>query len=193
MDAWIESALAPIVSTPDEAPAFWLNDCLWTVLASGDQTGGAYSLIEQLMPNHVGPPPHIHQRQIEGFYILEGSMKIQIGTETVDGTAGTFVSVPRGAPHCFIVTSETARVLNLYVPAALDTQVMLLGTPATHRTLPPEGAQNAPTAEQEQAFRDAIMAQATQDRTTVPNLVGGPGPGSAGPSGTDTPPTGSVS
>ena len=40
----------------DTAPAYWMLDLLWLVLADGRETGGAYSVMEQLMPQSSGPP-----------------------------------------------------------------------------------------------------------------------------------------
>ena len=49
-----------------DAPAYWSQGILWTVLASSEQTGGSYSLIEGVCPLHAGPPPHTHE-QDEAF------------------------------------------------------------------------------------------------------------------------------
>ena len=55
MTDWKATPLAPFVATSQDAPGFWMQGCLWTVLAFGEQTGGQYSLIEQLMPGQAGP------------------------------------------------------------------------------------------------------------------------------------------
>ena len=70
--------------------------------------------------------------------------------------------IPAGTTHAFVVTSATARVLNFYVPAGLDLQVAMLGTPATGPILPPEGAERPPTPEQDQAFAHRLHDLATQ-------------------------------
>jgi hypothetical protein len=57
------------------APAYWSQDILWTVLASSEQTGGSYSLMEELCSKHSGPPPHTHE-QDEALYILEGEITL---------------------------------------------------------------------------------------------------------------------
>jgi quercetin dioxygenase-like cupin family protein len=90
--------LAPFVATSQDAPGFWMQGCLWTVLASGEQTGGQYSLIEQLMPGQAGPPPHVHDRQAEVFYILDGQMRLQVGTELMTASAGASSQSPPGPP-----------------------------------------------------------------------------------------------
>jgi quercetin dioxygenase-like cupin family protein len=174
MTEWNAVPLRPIVATPNDAPGFWMRGCLWTVLASGDQTAGQYSLIEQLMPGKIGPPPHVHARQVEVFYILDGEMRLQLGTNITEAGPGSLVSVPAGTPHGFTVLSETARVLNLYVPAALDTQIAALGTPTTSRALPPPGAEQPPSEAQLNLFLEQIRAQATQEWADVENLLGQP-------------------
>jgi hypothetical protein len=66
--------------------------------------------------------------------------------------------------------------LNLYVPAALDTQIATLGSPAAARTLPPPGAETAPSEEQMAEFLDEIKAQASQGWVDIENLLGQPKP-----------------
>jgi quercetin dioxygenase-like cupin family protein len=176
MTDWKATPLSPIIAKSDDAPAYWMQGCLWTVLASGDQTAGQYSLIEQLMPGEVGPPPHVHDRQVEVFYILDGQMRLQLGTDIAEAGPGSLISVPPGTPHGFKVLSDTARVLNLYVPAALDTQIVTLGSPATARTLPPPGAETPPSGEQLAEFLNEIKAQASQGWVDIENLLGQPKP-----------------
>jgi quercetin dioxygenase-like cupin family protein len=162
---------APFVSTPEDAPAYWQADSYWRILAAGDQTFGDYSLIDEFIPAGGGPPPHVHERQNEGFYILDGEVTFQIDTELVTARPGTFLSIPPGTPHAFRVISDTARVLNFYTPGSFDDQISILGTPATQATVPPAGAQHAPTDEQQKRFAERIHDQHTQTWTDVPNLL----------------------
>lgn len=122
----------------DRAPAFWEVDILWLLLADGEQTGGTFSQLEQLCPKNSGPPPHTHT-QTENFYILEGEITFLIDERMVRGTKGSFVTVPPDTVHSFRVDSETALVLNTYVPAGFELMITELGEPAPERTLPPPG------------------------------------------------------
>ena len=71
-----------------------------TVKISGAASGGAYSLIEYChAPGAAGPPPHIHHRHEEAFYVLEGELTLAIGAATVTVTAGQAAVVPRGTVH----------------------------------------------------------------------------------------------
>jgi quercetin dioxygenase-like cupin family protein len=154
--------LSDLVASVDTAQGYWQMGILWTPLVSTEQTAGQYSLMEQLMPASAGPPPHVHDHGDEVFYVLDGEMVLQLGDEVVVGRTGQLVRIPAGTTHAFVVTSETARVLNFYVPAGLDLQVAMLGTPATGPILPPEGAERAPTREQNEAFAQRLHDLATQ-------------------------------
>jgi hypothetical protein len=58
----------------DEAPAYWMQGILWTMLADAADTGGRWSMMEQLLPRGSGPPPHKHLWSDETFYILDGTI-----------------------------------------------------------------------------------------------------------------------
>ena len=160
----------PFINTSDKAPAFWQNDALWVVLAAAEQTRGMFTMLEQLMPEKNGPPPHVHERLYEIFYILEGEITFQLGTELVTAGTGAAVWIPPGTPHGFRVKTETARALNMYLPGGFD-DVSLLGTPATARTLPPAGAIKEASTEQNEAFIRRIREMHTQSWADVPNLL----------------------
>jgi quercetin dioxygenase-like cupin family protein len=160
----------PVVSV-ETVQGYWQMGILWSPLVSGEQTQGQYSLMEQLMPTAAGPPPHVHDHGDEVFYILDGEMVMQLGDQVLVATKGQMVRVPAGTTHAFAVKSETARVLNFYVPSGLDLQVAMLGTPATAATLPPEGAERPPTAEAQEAFSARLHDLATQAMVGEPDLL----------------------
>src|ERR1700739_4045867 len=121
----------------DTAPAYWMLDLLWLVLADGRDAGGGYSVMEQLMPQGSGPPiPHIHPID-EWFYVIEGELTLKLGEQTIAGGAGNFVWIPRGTVHLFTVTSQLCRALNCYTPAGFEQVIIGLADPAERRELPP--------------------------------------------------------
>ncbi len=124
----------------DSAPAFWWLDDLWIVLAEAKDTGGRFSMMEELLPKDSGPGPHKHTWSDETFYILDGEIAVLIGDEIKSVRKGDFLMVPRNTRHAFRVTSETARFLNSYTPASLEACLVEFARPATARTLPPAGA-----------------------------------------------------
>jgi len=161
-----------LVASLATVPAYWQLDILWAPLVSTEQTRGAYSLMEQLMPAKAGPPPHVHDHGDELFYILAGELALQLGDEVVFGRAGQLVRIPAGTAHAFAVQSETARVLNFYVPGMLDTQIAMLGTPAATRGLPSRQDQHPATPEQHAAFAQRLHDLATQAPAATPDLLG---------------------
>jgi quercetin dioxygenase-like cupin family protein len=93
----------------------------YVMLATGDQTGGAYCLAEATVPPGGGPPPHYHTREEEAFYVMEGEITFTVDHRTVIGTPGTFVQIPRGTPHAFKnQTAAPARMLIQCSPAGFE-------------------------------------------------------------------------
>lgn len=137
-----------------QAPAYWLQDSLWTVLASTAQTGGSYSLMEQLCPLGAGPPPHAHE-QDEAIYVLEGELTLIAGPERVTAPAGSFAYIPAHCVHSFRVDSPTARLLNFYLPGGFERTITELAPPAQARTLPPAGA--APAGRDEPSAKEKAL------------------------------------
>ncbi|MGH3639968.1 MAG: cupin domain-containing protein [Mycobacterium sp.] len=150
-----------VVSTETVAN-YWMLDILWSPLVSTEQTKGAYSLMEQLMPAKSGPPLHVHDHGDEVFYILDGEMALQLGDEVIVATGGQLVRIPAGTPHAFVVQSDTAKVLNIYVPGMLDMAIAMLGTPAAENRLPSVEDQHPPTPEQQAAFAERLHDLAMQ-------------------------------
>ena len=134
----MNAKIEPYELNHTQSPAYWQVDILWTILASAAQTGGSYSLLEELCPKGSGAPPHYHD-QDEGFYIIEGEITFVADGNIIKGTSGSFISIPRGTTHSFRVESETARILNSYAPAGFERTISELAEPALKRELPPKG------------------------------------------------------
>jgi quercetin dioxygenase-like cupin family protein len=131
-----EAKARPYVATVEEGTAYWMVDILWVVLATGEQTGGEYSLMWQLCPKGSGPGPHYHD-QDEQFFIEDGEITYLANGEELRARAGSFVLIPRGTIHSFRVDSETATFLNSYTPAGFERTITELAEPALAREIPP--------------------------------------------------------
>jgi quercetin dioxygenase-like cupin family protein len=122
-------------------------------LATGDDTKGRYALWEALVPPGGGPPPHVHSREEEGFYVLEGEITFTIHGERVVAKAGTFANLPVGTPHSFKNESDRpAKMLILVAPAGLERMFFEVGVPLA------EGATNAPPPTQEEIEKLVAIA-----------------------------------
>ena len=155
-----------------DAPAYWSQGILWTILASAEQTGGSYSLMEELCPLHGGPPPHTH-RQDEAFYILEGEITLIAGEKKVTAKAGSLAYIPAGCVHSFRVEADQTRLLNFYFPGGFEKVVTEFGVSATSRTLPPPDLQQPGTPEQMQALfqRVGMSTVALPDSLRAPRSL----------------------
>ncbi|PYV69919.1 MAG: cupin domain-containing protein [Acidobacteria bacterium] len=101
--------------------AFWGPGDMYTFLVTGEQTGGAYFVMEALVPPGGGPPPHIHRNEDETFYIVEGQCSIRLSDQTVNAAAGDFVNVPQGIVHCFRNEgTSTMRMVLTYSPSGIE-------------------------------------------------------------------------
>ena len=102
-------------------PAYWGPGDHYTFLVTGKESGGAYFAMEALVPPGGGPPPHIHTREDETFYLLEGEIEFLLGDELILAGAGDFVNVPRGTVHRFRNTgTQTARLVLTFTPAGIE-------------------------------------------------------------------------
>jgi quercetin dioxygenase-like cupin family protein len=129
-------------------PAFWGPGDHYTFLVTGEESGGAYFAMEAMVPPGGGPPPHIHTREDETFYVLEGSIEFRLGDRTTTAGPGDFVNVPRGEVHCFHnVGTETARLILTFTPAGMEHFFLETLEPA------PAGATEAPDNVEEVAAR----------------------------------------
>jgi mannose-6-phosphate isomerase-like protein (cupin superfamily) len=89
--------------------------------ATSADTDGAYTLIEVIDEPQAGPPLHLHRREDEAFYILEGTFAFVIGDLAETATAGWFMTAPKGVPHSYKNIGTTpARMLTLFVPAGIE-------------------------------------------------------------------------
>lgn len=130
--------LSPFTTHRDDAPAHWSLGELLTHYATADQTGGAFSLMEERLPKGAEPPPHVHRREDEAFFLLDGALTVRVGDETFDARPGSFVFCPRDVPHLLTVESDEVRMLTLCTPGGVERLFVELGEPATSRTLPPD-------------------------------------------------------
>jgi quercetin dioxygenase-like cupin family protein len=114
----------------------------YTILVTGEDTGGNYTLIDMHVPPGGGPPPHRHDFE-EMFTVLAGEVLVTFRGETLTARAGETINVPANAPHAFTNAGSTpSRVLCMCAPAGQEEFFTLVGQPVATRTQapPPLGA-----------------------------------------------------
>ena len=115
----------------------WYNGALMTFLVTGEDTHGQFALIEAVGRRGSDAPPHIHHREDEIFYVLEGEIVFSVSDRIIKGTPGTMIFLPRDVRHSFTIESEQYRMLILVTPAGFEAWFREFGVPAPAMTLPP--------------------------------------------------------
>jgi quercetin dioxygenase-like cupin family protein len=131
------AALKP-VSVPSEAGEArrWF-DALAVIRATAADTGGQMTIVEMTEPPGAQAPLHVHYREDEAFWILEGSATIEVGDTTIEANAGDYAFGPRDIPHRYTVGPDGCRMLFICTPGGFENLVMAMSRPAESRTLPP--------------------------------------------------------
>jgi quercetin dioxygenase-like cupin family protein len=131
-----------VVARPaGSGPMTWAMGSLFERLVGGAETGGRLGVSVVTQPPGTASPLHVHTREAEAWYLLEGAMVYQAGGERVHLAAGGFIYLPREVPHAFrVVGSSPARFLALTVPGDLLDVYDEVGVPAEERRLPDGGA-----------------------------------------------------
>jgi len=125
-----------------EGKAFWLLTDLHTFKVVGDETNGAFTVAELTAGPELGPPPHIHHRADESFYILEGTFDFSLNGQPFSARAGAFVHLPKGVVHTHRAGGGApAKALVIQAPAGIERFIEEAGKPATDpsaRPAPPD-------------------------------------------------------
>ncbi len=132
------AAETPRFLAPNEGQAIWFLRNRMVVKATAETTGGAFGLVESVIAPGFSPPLHVHYREDESFYVLEGEVTMRCGDRTFRACAGSFVFLPRNVPHTFLVEGDRpARMLTLLTPGGGEGVFVDGGRPAEHDGLPP--------------------------------------------------------
>jgi len=115
----------------------WYIGALFTFLATGKDTNGQFAYIEALMRKGLEPPPHMHTKEDETFYLLEGEVKMFVGDHECYLKPNEFIYLPKNIPHRFEIQTDTARMLIHTSPAGLEEMFFALSIPAEKLELPP--------------------------------------------------------
>jgi quercetin dioxygenase-like cupin family protein len=120
----------PVRRLPAEGRTVAVVGDVYRFLATGEDTDGRYAVWEALVPPGGGPPPHVHSREEEGFYVLEGEIAFRVGEARAVAKAGTFANMPVGTPHSFMNESDgPAKMLIWVAPAGLERMFFEVGVP----------------------------------------------------------------
>jgi len=121
---------------PGGGRSVWSLGGRFTEKLSGDIVDGRLAIVEAVATRTTEPPLHIHRREDEMWYVLDGQMTFQVGDQTFVAPAGAFAFAPKGVAHAFTVDVEPTRVLVFATPAGFERFAMELGVPAEGDEMP---------------------------------------------------------
>lgn len=153
-DASNAQTLIPVVVRSDEGEARWWFGSLAVIKATAADTGGQMTIVEITEAPGVEAPLHVHHREDEGFWILEGDVTFEVGDATIQAHAGDYVFGPRDIPHRYTVGDAGCRMLFIMTPGGFEDLVLEMSEPAGSRSLPP------PSDEEPDWERIAAIAEA---------------------------------
>ena len=167
------------VARPDQdqsLPHIGLVGDTYTILVTGEETAGKYTLIDMHVPPGGGPPPHRHDFE-EMFTVLDGEVTVTFRGETLVARAGQTINVPANAPHSFTNAGDApSRLLCLCAPAGQEEFFTLVGQPVSTRTEAPPPLD----ADAQAAFIAKSQALAPEYKTELLPPPGRELPGRAG-------------
>ena len=101
---------------PSVEMSTWYKGILISNLVTNQDTGGAFEFVVTKMKRGTEPPPHIHEREDEMFYVLDGMLDAYVGDECIRVDAGECVFMPKGQAHAFRISSPEIHMLVLMTP-----------------------------------------------------------------------------
>jgi quercetin dioxygenase-like cupin family protein len=117
--------------------ARWWFGSLAEIKATSADTGGLCTIVEVTCGPGYEAPLHVHHREDEGFWVLEGQVTFLVGGTTIEGAAGDYAFGPRGMPHRFSVGDQGCRLLFILTPGGLEDLIRATSVPAPTRSIPP--------------------------------------------------------
>jgi quercetin dioxygenase-like cupin family protein len=132
------SATAGFVLPPSDGEKIWIvGDTLW-LKATSAETGGAYTVIENISLPGSGPPPHLHENHDESIYVIDGEFEILLDAKKIRAAPGAFAFVPRGTVHRFrCIGDRPGKILIVFTPGGMEGFFREAGLPATNNSPAP--------------------------------------------------------
>lgn len=120
------------------------GDTYWTgfpntIRISGEDTGGAFTVIELRVPPGFAGPPHVHHDEYQTDHVVEGELVYTVGDETIVAESGSIVHCPKDVPHSFKNASDAEAVVYDWLhPAGFDEFMARAAPQVTDPSDPPE-------------------------------------------------------
>lgn len=133
--------MKPLALSSHEGQARWWFSSLAVIKLSSEDTAGQMTIVEVTEPPGASAPLHVHYREDETFWVLEGEVTIEVGDTVYEARVGDVVFGPRNVPHRYTVSNNGCKMLFIVTPGGFENLVVAMSQPAASRTLPPPSAE----------------------------------------------------
>ena len=130
-------ALQPVIVPSDGGEARWWFQSLAVIKATSANTGGQMTVVEATEPPGAEAPWHVHHREDESFWILDGDAVFEVGDTIFEAKTGDYIFGPHGIPHRYTAGDNGCRMLFITTPGGFEELVIQMSEPAGSRTVPP--------------------------------------------------------
>ena len=122
--------------SPALSNSTWYKGMLHSRMAGTADNNGAFDFVISTIRRGTEPPPHVHSREDEFFYIFSGEMRVYVDGEVFTARAGECMFLPRLKPHAWVITSEAIRVMTLITPGGFTDALIKMSAPAERMEIP---------------------------------------------------------
>ena len=129
---------APSIKHQPRSKRYYFDVGIGSVCLSGEDTGGAYCLLEVSLAPGIGVPRHTHTREDETYYVTSGELEVTVGDEVFVRKAGDTLIAPRNIPHELRNSgSNTNHYVLVFSPSGFESFVMGTALPAPTNAVAP--------------------------------------------------------
>ena len=148
-----DTSIKAFRQAPSVDMSTWYKGILISTLATEQSTGGAFDFVVTRMRKGTEPPPHVHEREHELFYVLDGTIDVYVGHERLRAVAGECVFLPSRRPHAFRIASPEIHMLVLMTPGGFMDASAAMAIPARSLDIPPDDGVTYATADLGETMR----------------------------------------
>jgi len=130
------STLKAYKRSPALTNSTWYKGMLHSQMAGTADNNGEFDFVISRIRRGTEPPPHVHSREDEFFYVFSGEMSVYVDGEVFTVTAGECMFLPRRKPHAWVITSEAIHIITLITPGGFNEALIKMSAPAERMEVP---------------------------------------------------------
>jgi quercetin dioxygenase-like cupin family protein len=130
------STLKAYKRSPALTNSTWYKGMLHSQMAGTADNNGEFDFVISRIRRGTEPPPHVHSREDEFFYVFSGEISVYVDGEVFTVTAGECMFLPRRKPHAWVITSEAIHIITLITPGGFNEALIKMSAPAERMEVP---------------------------------------------------------